>query len=280
MAEMTQSSGAYAGRGTMGPVGANLDPAMSPVVTGGTRLYAFLLAVEQLNQLQSNLNLATNYYNLNHQDFTFWVSTYQSRMGSALSEGMARPFYAAGTFLPQYGQLDYLASFGRGQSRAQLKMDKEWFGTRRRVGRYNTGQAHRVDLKFALARLNGELEGWNLGYRYEDNRKMQYDEQRHAHQAEILNLGIGAGNAARQGLATAVRGLSEAKTQKAGQYGALSNGLSTFSSFEASMRDTRQDRDKHAGAQYQLATAGKNPGISGGIPDVTQQQQDRAAGAV
>lgn len=259
----------YVGGGqTTSPVAPNIDPSQSPVVTGGTRLYAFLLAVEQLNQLQQNLTIAQNYYAVNHQDFTFWNTTYNPRMVTALTEGMGRPYYTNGVYTPQYGQLDYLASIGRGSNRASLKMDKAWLNTRRRVGRYNVGQAHRVDLKFALARFNSELEGWNLGYRYEDNRKQMYDEQRHAHQAEILNLGIGAGNAARAGLATAVKGLSEAKAQRAGQYGALSNGLSTFAGYQDATRGVRESGQ--ARQAFRGAQAGGGLSTSAGM---LQQQQ-------
>jgi len=276
MAELTQSNVTYSGGGqTASPVGsATLSPSLATLAMGGTRIFAIYAAYQQVQALKQNLTIAKNYYNVNKQDFDFWNTTYNPKMLTALNEGMTRPFYTNGTFTPQYGALDYLASTGRGQSRAPLKMDKEWLQTRRRVGRYNVGQGHRVDLKYALARFNAELEGWNIGYRYEDNRKMQYDEQRHAHQAEILNLGIGAGNAARAGLATAVAGLSEAKAQKGGMAGALSNGLSTFAGYQQQTQGFRKDRSVEQ--QYGLATAKKNTGISGGIPDISQQQIDRA----
>lgn len=154
-------------------------------------------AYRQLQALEQNLTIATNYYNENHKDFAFWLAVYQGTMSSALTEAMSRHFYTDGTFTSQYGQLDYLSNTGRGQSRASLRIDREWQGARRRIGKYNVGLGKRIDYKYAVAKLNSELEGWNLGYRYEDHRKMVYDDQRHAHQAEILNLGIGATNAAR-----------------------------------------------------------------------------------
>lgn len=262
MSELSQSTVTYTGSGqTTSPVSsAVLSPSLSTLAMGGTRVFAIYAAYQQLQSLKQNLTIAKNYYNTNKQDFDFWNTTYNPRMLLSLNEGMSRPYYTNNNFTPQYGALDYTASVGRGQSRASLKTDREWFQTRRRVGKYNIGQGHRVDLKYALARFNSELEGWNLGFRYEDNRKMLYDEQRHAHQAEILNLGIGAGNAARAGLATAVQGLSEEKAQKAGSLGALSNGLSTFAGYAQQTQDIRQTaqaKRSFSGAQAggQLSTA-------------------------
>jgi len=271
MAELTPSTVTYSGSGqTTSPIGSGaLDPSVANLAMGGTRLWAIYSCYQQLQALKQNLTIAKNYYTTNKQDFDFWNTTYNPRMLLSLNEGMTRPYYTTGTFLPQYGQLDYLASLGRGQSRASFKIDKEWHQTRRRVGRYNIGQGHRVDLKYATARLNAEFEGWNIGYRYEDNRKMVYDEQRHAHQAEILNLGIGAGNAARAGLATSVEGLSEAKAQKAGQYGALSNGLSTFAGYMQQTQGMREDmkgRKAFKGAQAGGGLSTNKDGIfSGGF---------------
>ena len=242
MGDLTQSTVTYSGGGqTTAPFGSSsLDPSLLAIGQGGARVFAMWSAYRQLQALEQNLTIATNYYNENHKDFAFWLAVYQGTMSSALTEAMSRHFYTDGTFTSQYGQLDYLSNTGRGQSRASLRIDREWQGARRRIGKYNVGLGKRIDYKYAVAKLNSELEGWNLGYRYEDHRKMVYDDQRHAHQAEILNLGIGATNAARAGLATSVAALSEAKAQKAGQFGALSNGLSTFAGFQQQTQGMRQ----------------------------------------
>ena len=235
----------YSGKGQVQSLAApGINPNVLALTMGGTRVASILAALLQLDDLNNNLTLATSYYNENHKDFTFWATVYQGAMQTALIDpvngAMPRHFYTDGTFTPQYGQLDYLSNTGRGQSRAALRIDREWQGARRRIGKYNVGLGKRIDYKYAVAKLNSELEGWNLGYRYEDHRKMVYDDQRHAHQAEILNLGIGATNAARAGLATSVAALSEAKAQKAGQFGALSNGLSTFAGFQQQTQGMRQ----------------------------------------
>jgi hypothetical protein len=237
---------------------------------GGARDFSLLLANQQLVSLQKTLSIAQNYYNENVQDFNFWNTTYNPKMSTSLNEAMTRPFYTQGTFTSWYGQLDYLSNTGRGQSTASYKYDKEWFFARRRVNKYNVGQAMRLDLKVGLARYNNELEGWNLGYRYEDNRKMMYDEQRHAHQAQILNLGIGAGNAARMGLATAVHGVTDALTQRASERGAMANGLAGFGGYFEQMQGIGQQRATPK--QYALATStGKgamyNTGGTGGMND-------------
>lgn len=246
----------YSGKGQVQSLAApSINPNVLALTMGGTRVASILAADLQLADLTNNLAIATSYYIENHKDFTFWLSVYQPKMASALTEAMQRHFYTDGTYTPQYGQLDYLASTGRGQSRAALRIDREWQAARRRVNRYNVGLGKRIDYKYAIAKFNSELEGWNLGFRYEDHRKMVYDDQRHAHQAEILNLGIGATNAARAGLATSVAALSEAKAQKAGQFGALSNGLSTFAGFQ----QQTQGLGKTAPRQY-------SPSVTVGAP--------------
>jgi hypothetical protein len=174
----------------------------------------------QLQFLEENRNLALQYQGINQQDFDFWdrgviaskyttdigpddkfilkpitptappgtFQGYRPYMEMALNEAKGRPYYTSQFPVSMYGALDYLASTGRGQSKASLHHDAEWLNTRRKVGRYNVGHGRRVDYKYATARLNAELEGWNLGFRFEDHRKMMYDEQRHKHQADILNM--------------------------------------------------------------------------------------------
>jgi hypothetical protein len=277
MTSLMPSTVTYTGGGqTDSPVSSgSLSPSVAAIAMGGTRVFAISAAYQQLQALKQNLTIAKNYYTINKQDFDFWTSTYQNHMRDALLEGMNRPYYTTGTFTPQYGALDYKASTGRGQSKAALKMDRDWYLNRRKISKYNTGLGHKLDLQYSLARFNSELEGFNLGYRFEDNRKLVYDEQRHAHQAEILNLGIGAGNAARKGLATAVGTLSEARSEKASQMGALSNGLSNFAGF---MQQT-QGIGNSAKKDFKLATAGKNPDFSGYAPDVSKDQMQRAEGS-
>lgn len=206
----------------------------------------------EIYYLQANVNQATDYQKLNQQDFDFWYNGggtpflgYRFWMLDALTEAKSRPFYTSPDYysLPYYGRLDYLASTGRGQSKAALHIDKEWLNTRRKIGRYNVGHGRRVDYKYAMARFNSELEGWNLGFRFEDNRKMMYDEQRHKHQADILNIGLGFGVAARRGLATSVEGLNEARSQKAGTLGSMANGLATYSG-QADVINKIQERDQ------------------------------------
>jgi hypothetical protein len=258
------------------------NPAVS-AFSMGANVAAGLTAFEQVLQLERDVTLARGYYNENSKDFNFWergvlsesvdndgfllpnpptapagtFQGYKKYLGDSLAESRNRPYYTAGTYTPQFGQLDYRAAVGRGQSKAAFQLDREWLNTRRKVGRYNVGHGRRVDYKFAIARFNSELEGWNLGFRFEDNRKMMYDEQRHAHQAEILNIGIHVGNAAREGLATSVKGLSEVRAQKAGQFGQLSNGLATMAGREQFTQDLKNYREKYDVKDYNKGREGK-----------------------
>lgn len=234
----TSKTGLYAGTGQVDIPANTADPsALSAFSLGGVRVWPLVSAGLQCVQLLKNVELARKYYDKNHEDFVFWnegasgtgFTGYKGYMGNALDESKVRPYYSRETYQPQFGALDYIASTGRGQSKSSLHLDREWLNTRRKIGRYNVGHGRRIDYKYASAKLNSELEGWNLGFRFEDHRKMLYDEQRHAHQVEILNLGLGFGNSAREGLATSVKALSEARSQKAGQFGSLANGLSTYS---------------------------------------------------
>lgn len=192
---------------------------------GGSRALAVVpSAIAQAVILAANLNTAQNYFNVNKKDFDFFALTYEGSMAGALTEAIQRPLYESGIFSPQYGTLDYLASTGRGASIGARKLDKQWYATRRRVAKYHTGLGRWVDYKFSMGKVNETLNGWNLGFRYEDHRKEVYDEQRHAHRTNILNIGIGVGNSARRGLATAVGQLSEARSQLSSQFGSISTG--------------------------------------------------------
>lgn len=204
----------------------NLGEVLNNYSFGGLSGFGMIfIEAAQLILLTENFNTAQNYYDTNKKDFDFFTGTYEGPMLTSLNEAMTRPLYESAAFSPQYGKLDYLASIGRGASMGPRKMDHAWYMTRRRVGKYQVGLGRWVDYKFAMGKLNETLNGWNLGYRYEDHRREMYDEQRHAHRTNILNIGIGVGNAARRGLATAVGALSEARSQTAGQIGALGNGL-------------------------------------------------------
>jgi len=220
----------------------------------------FYQSLPQYRPLKDNYDLAVNYYNTNIKDYDFFATTYAGgtilpptsfvsspdgsggaivagdtiaagatlpggNMVAALNEAMSRPLYEMGPFSPQYGMLDYIASTGRGASMGARRLDKQWYATRRRMPKYQTGLGKWLDYKFSMGKVNETLNGWNLGFRYEDHRKEVYDEQRHGHRTNILNLGIGVGNSARRGLATAVGQLSEARSGLASQFASIGNGL-------------------------------------------------------
>jgi hypothetical protein len=193
--------------------------------------YAAGITAQLILELQ-NLNTAKNYYNTNKKDFDFFQSTYEPTLQSALTEAMNRPLYESGIFLPQYGTLDYISNTARGVSQGPRKLDREWFMTRRRLQKYHVGVGRWIDYKYVIAKMGATLDGWNLGFRYEDTRKQAYDEQRHAHRLQILNLGIGVGNAARAGLATAVGTLSEARTEAASGAATIANGAARSMAYQ------------------------------------------------
>lgn len=194
------------------------------------------IQVAQFALINENYLIAKNYFDINVQDFDFFTSTYEPTMLSALTEAMGRPAYDSGYYLPQYGKLDYNASTGRAASIGARKLDRQWYATRRRMQRYHVGAGRWMDYKFAVERVQESLNGWNLGFRYEDHRNEIYNEQRHAHRTNILNLGIGVGNAARAGLATSVSALSDARATASSQLGKLGDGLASSSSFKSTQK--------------------------------------------
>lgn len=219
----------------------NLMAVLNGYQLGGVRgAGAALVAVAQLALLVENLNTAQNYYDINEKDFIFFRTKYEPPLTAFLGEAMSRPLYESGTYSPQYGTLDYLASTGRGASLGPRKIDKQWYAVRRRVQRYCIGMGRWVDYKFAVQKVQETLNGWNLGFRYEDHRKEVYDEQRHAHRTTILNLGIGVGNAARAGLASSVGALSEARSSVSSNIASVGNGLATQSGYEGTQKGLRQ----------------------------------------
>lgn len=209
----------------------SLDASMGGTLSTGVAI----AAASQVLLLQANLNLAQDYYDRNKTDFDFWASNYQSNMASALAEAMARPLYqnsSTPTEIADYGKLDYEASISRGRSVGARKLDRQWFAARKRINNYGVGMGRWIDYKFGVARLNEDLNGWNVGFRFEDHRMYQYNNQRHAHRTEILNLGIGYGNAARAGLASSVAALGESRAQLASQFGSLANGLAEKGAYD------------------------------------------------
>lgn len=232
-------SGTYTGGGQeQYSVGASeIGAVLNNYNFGGVNGFGILIIeAAQLSLLIDNYNTAENYYDVNKQDFDFFVSNYESKMVSSLNEAISRPVYEGPTFLPQYGKLDYLSSIGRGASAGPRILDKKWYDTRRRVGKYHIGLGRWIDYKFAMAKVQSTLDGWNIGFRYEDHRKEVYNEQRHAHRTNILNLGIGVGNAARAGLASSVGALTEARSNVSSQLGSIGNGLATNASYQGTKK--------------------------------------------
>lgn len=204
----------------------NLGNLLNNYGFGGISGFGMLpVELAQYILLQQDLNTAQNYFDTNRKDFDFFANLYEGNMAASLTEAITRPFYESSSFTPQYGKQDYVAVLGRGMSVGARKVDYAWWLARRRMGRYNIGMGKWIDYKFTIAKVQAGFQGWNVAFRYEDHRTQMYDEQRHGNRTNILNLGIGVGNMARNGLATSVRALSEARQQTAGQVGAFANDL-------------------------------------------------------
>lgn len=215
----------------------NISAVLNNYSFGGINGFGLaIIEIAQLYLLIENYNTAENYYDINVQDFNFFVNTYEGPMANSLAESMNRPLYESAFLYPQYGKYDILSNVGRGASIAARNLDKQWYATRRRVAKYQTGLGRWVDYKFAMGKLQETLSGFNLGFRYEDSRKDAYNEQRHAHRTNILNLGIGVGNAARAGLATSVAALSGARSQASSQLASIGNGLAQSNEYQGTKK--------------------------------------------
>lgn len=208
----------YGSAMTLGANGQGVDTALTGMPIGGMRGsgLAVYMALESALRFKA-VSLMRDYHTVNENEYNYTKAIYQAPAAASASEvtsPVTNPKYAVDTY----------ASTPAGMSTAKIT-DKQWFQARRRMHRYATGAQDRLDYDFAILRTSALISGWNMGRRYEQAWADAHNERRISRQVAIMNVGIAAGNIARQGLATAVEGLGNAYTGIEDSLSAVGNGM-------------------------------------------------------
>lgn len=183
----------------------------------GIGLLAVVIAEASLKK--KSIDIAEDYLKLNRKDYDFFRTVHQGQIAATAAEAMSP------TANPSY-LLDMFTSPVAGMAKSAI-VDKQWFETRRRTGRYATGLQKRVDYDFALLRTHAIVGGWSLGYRYEMAWTDAHNNARFDKMVQVANIGIGIGNIVRQGLATSSAGVAAAFDNIGDTVASIGNGLAT-----------------------------------------------------
>jgi hypothetical protein len=231
-AARTQGQPAASGvaAGQYQPVTADLGQPLSPGGMRGIGLLAFMAA--QIALKLETLDLAKDYFNTNKRDFDFFRVTHQPGMQQSAAEVMSS------TLNPMV-QPDEYASSPAGLSTSKA-IDRKWFETRRRTGRYNVGAHRRMDYDFAVLRAAAVASGWNMGRRYELAWADAHNERAYNRKLAMANVGIQAGNTMRQGLATAVNNVQSAYTGLGDTVFSVANGYYQKAGYEDARKQVKQ----------------------------------------
>lgn len=151
------------------------------------------MAAAQLKLTKRQLDLAEKYYKKNKKGFVHWQSVFKPLMTTFVNEQFAMP-------LPTNDLVFFVA---KGSAEA-AKSEHAWYQARLATSRYQVGLHDFIDYSFDRAAAGGLLNGTINGLRMADGYLDYYDQRRYAHRSHALNVGIGVGNDARMGLATAL----------------------------------------------------------------------------
>jgi hypothetical protein len=105
------------------------------------------------------------------------------------------------------------------------EVDRQWLVARKSLSRYAVGAGQRIDYEYAKNRTQQMAASWFLGWRGEINYAQAHNERRFNRKVMMVNVGVGAGNAVSQGLATAAGNLGNAYGSLGNQFGSLASGL-------------------------------------------------------
>lgn len=180
------------------------------------------------------LGIAKDYYKTNKKDYDFYFTRHSGPAAASVTEafGPSNPTYIA----------DKYVSAASGIAKSSI-IDKQWYEARRRMPKYNIGQAARLDYDMAVARTAGVVAGWNLADKYELNWADERNERAFKRKVEITNVGLGIANAVRDGMARATANLSSAYDNMGDTLASIGNGYAAKSGYD----DGRQySRDRQA----------------------------------
>lgn len=208
-----------------GGTGADVFSVTQSINKGGMRgvgLVAAMLADIILKN--KALDIARDYYDTNKKEYDFYFAQHSVPAAASVAE-------AFGASNPTYNP-DLYASAASGIAKSAI-IDKQWYEARRRIPKYNIGQAARLDYDMALARTAAVVGGWGLSYRYELNWADERNERAFKRKVEITNIGLGVGNAARDGMTRATQGLASAYDHIGDTIGSIGNGYATKRGYES-----------------------------------------------
>jgi hypothetical protein len=211
----------YSGGGQVqwGTDGAAFDAIMGGKAAGGMRGLGLITFILGQILLQNNaLDLASDYYNTNRQDFQFFQNTHEGPMRQSVTEAFSQ------TTNPTY-PWDMLFPIPAAAARI-ANTDKQWLISRKSLSKYAVGAGQRVDYEFGRNRIQQYAASWYLGWRGELAYQLDHNERQFNRQAMVVNIGIGVGNEVSKGLASAAGNLESAYGQLGNQFGSLASGLS------------------------------------------------------
>lgn len=200
---------------------------------GGMRGAALAaVAIAEYELKEKSIDLASDYYDINKRDYIFFRDTHQPAIKKTAEEAFSEEDN------PTY-EYDSYSSVPSGMAKAS-KVEKQWFEARRRIPKYNTGQARRLDYDMAVARTQAIISGWNLAMRYEYAWTDSHNNRAYKRKIAVANLGIGVGNIVNQGFGAAVSQLSAAYDGIGDTIASLGNGYASNEGYKAGRKAARE----------------------------------------
>lgn len=205
----------------------------SSIDKGGMRgIGLLLMAIAEFSLKKKAVDLAKDYYDTNKRDYDHFRSVHQPLIQGSVQEAFNNAMN------PTYNY-DTYASVPAGIAKTSI-LDKQWFETRRRLSRYNIGQAQRINYDFAALRSHAVVAGWNIATRYEyawtdDHNNRAFDKK-----LAVTNIGIGVGNIVRQGLSAAVGNLATSYDHIGDTIASIGNGVSAKAGYFAGIDNAQQ----------------------------------------
>lgn len=196
----------------------------------GVGLLAVTLAEAKLKV--DTYKLARDYYNTNKKDYDFFKSTHQAPIQASAQDAMSN------TTNPPY-VADFYASAPAGMA-ASAQIDKSWWETMRRTGRYARGLRQKITYEMALIRAHAIVGGWNTGRRYELTFADEHNNRRFDRKVEIANIGLGVGNIVAQGLASSVSKLAAAQDNLGDIAATIGNGLAAQTGYNKARQNVSE----------------------------------------
>lgn len=226
------------GQNQPGGNGADLAANTQSVNKGGMRGLGLVAAIIADIALKNKaLGIAEDYYKTNKKDYDFYFATHAGPAQASVTEA-----FGAGN--PKYTQ-DLYVSAPSGIAKSSV-IDRQWYEARRRLPKYNIGQAARLDYDMAVLRTHAVVAGWNLADKYELNWADERNERAFKRKVEITNIGLGIANSVRDGMARATANLSNAYDNMGDTIASIGNGYAAKSGY---------DTGRQMGRDKQLASS-------------------------